>query len=241
MSAPPRIPPILHQTWKTEDVPERFREAVARWSRLHPHWTHMFWTDAAIEAFVAEHYPAMLPLFRAYPDQIQRVDAVRYMILAHHGGIYSDLDVEPRRNCDELLVHAAFLPPTKPLGVSNDFMGAAAGHPFFLRLVEGLPAAARRWQRPFVPRHFRVLLTTGSLYATGLFHRFGATDGVTVLDPSLYGDPIGPRSLVGHLPGNTWAGPDTYFFLFLARRWKALALAAAGLACAAVAAALLWG
>lgn len=238
MNASPRIPPVLHQTWKSDDVPERFREAVARWRQLHPHWTHMFWTDATIDAFVAEHYPRMLPLFRAYPDQIQRVDAVRYMILLHHGGVYSDLDVEPVRNCDELLAHAAFLPPTKPLGVSNDFMGAAPGHPFFARMVEGLPAAARRWQHFFVPRHFRVLLTTGSLYATGLFRRHGAADGVTLLDPPLYGDPAGSWSLVGHLPGNTWAGPDTYVFLFLARHWKALALAALA-ACATLAALLL--
>lgn len=223
----PRIPPILHQTWKTEEVPPQYREATARWRRLHPGWTYMFWTDAAIEAFVAEHYPAMLPLFRAYPDQIQRVDAVRYMILHHHGGIYADLDVEPVRNCDELLQLHAFLPPTKPLGVSNDFMGSAPGHRFFARMVDGLPGAFRRWQWPLVPRHFRVLLTTGSLYATGVFRRFGEPDGVTLLDPPLYGAPAGSWSLVGHLPGNSWAGPDTHVFLFIVRHWKQLAVAVA--------------
>lgn len=216
----PRIPPILHQTWKTEAVPERFQAAVGRWRDLHPHWTYMFWTDEAIDLFVARHYPEMLELFRSYPDQIQRVDAVRYLILHHHGGVYSDLDVEAVRNCDELLDLAAFLPPTKPFGVSNDLMGATQGHPFFARLIDSLDQSYDRWQRRWVPRHFRVLLTTGSLFVSFVYRRHGLEDGVTLLDPPLYGAPAGPWSLVGHLPGNTWAGPDTHLFLFLMRHWK---------------------
>lgn len=234
-TTPGRIPPILHQTWKTEDVPERFRDAVERWRQLHPGWRHMFWTDETIESFVAEHYPRVLPLFLAYPDQIQRVDAVRYMLLHHFGGVYADLDVEPVRNCDELLSFPAFLPPTKPFGVSNDFMGAASGHPFFQRLIDGLETSFRRWQRPFVPRHFRVMLTTGSTYVSLTFSRFGKADGVNLLDPPLYGSPAGPWSLVGHLPGNTWAGTDTHVLLFLARHARAL-----GVAAAAVLTGLLW-
>ena len=30
------IPKIIHQTWKDENVPEKWRKSPAEWRRLHP-------------------------------------------------------------------------------------------------------------------------------------------------------------------------------------------------------------
>ncbi|TGW04665.1 glycosyl transferase, partial [Mesorhizobium sp. M2D.F.Ca.ET.145.01.1.1] len=75
------IPPILHQTWKTDSVPARFQAYADSWKRHNPHWTVMLWSDRMLLEFVAEHYPDYLPMFCGYTNGVQRSDAARYMLL----------------------------------------------------------------------------------------------------------------------------------------------------------------
>ena len=88
------IPATIHQTWKTADVPARFAASAESWRTLHPAWEYRLWTDESLEAFVHETYPEMWDLYRRYPEQIYRVDAARYMLLHHFGGVYADLDID---------------------------------------------------------------------------------------------------------------------------------------------------
>lgn len=106
-------------------------------------------------------YPACLPLFLGYPDQIQRVDAARYMILYHFGGLYSDLDVECLRTFDALRVRRVVLPKARPVGFSNDLMMCVPGHPLFAELIDNLPRSQRRWGRTFILRHLRIMRPQG--------------------------------------------------------------------------------
>jgi mannosyltransferase OCH1-like enzyme len=159
------IPRIVHQTWKTTTLPPQYVDAAASWQRMHPGWTYRLWTHEALEAFAREHYPHVWPLWQRYPDQIQRIDAARYMFLLHFGGVYSDLDVECLRAVEPRCAqHQAVLPRTAPVGVSNDLMMTVPGDPLFAQLVAGLADAQARWGRWWVPRHFRVMLAAGPLH-----------------------------------------------------------------------------
>ena len=60
------IPPILHQTWKTDRIPEQFQAWGESWGRHNPGWTRMFWNDRTLVDFVAEHYPDFLATFCSY-------------------------------------------------------------------------------------------------------------------------------------------------------------------------------
>lgn len=40
------VPSLLHQTWRTALVPERWLEAQRSCIRHHPTWTYKLWTDA---------------------------------------------------------------------------------------------------------------------------------------------------------------------------------------------------
>ncbi len=91
---PRMIPPILHQTWKNDDVPKQFLGWIESWSRHNPGWTRMFWNDRTLIEFVGEHYPDFLPTFCSYKQVILRADAGRYLLLHHFGGVYADLDCE---------------------------------------------------------------------------------------------------------------------------------------------------
>ena len=150
------IPKILHFTWKTEDVPGEMGAYLRRWRALHPDWDIRLWTDATMDAFVAQTYPDFVGAYRAYPRPIQRADSFRYLVLNAMGGAYADLDVEPFRAIDALvegLTCFAGIEPNEHMGpdtrhtgapflVTNAFMGGVKGHPWFKELVRLLPLVA---------------------------------------------------------------------------------------------------
>lgn len=50
------------------------------------------WTERASRDFIETEYPWFLRTYDGYRYPVQRVDAVRYFLLLHYGGIYMDLD-----------------------------------------------------------------------------------------------------------------------------------------------------
>jgi mannosyltransferase OCH1-like enzyme len=75
------IPRIIHQTWKTREVPKQFLFFQKTWQTHHPEWEYRFWTDEDSRELVAHHYPAFLGTYDAYRDPICRVDAFRYLVV----------------------------------------------------------------------------------------------------------------------------------------------------------------
>ena len=80
------IPRIIHQTWKTDAIPDRFRAFQRSWSEKNPGWTYMLWSDRSLLDFVARTYPELLETFCGYETGVRRADAARYMLLHHFGG-----------------------------------------------------------------------------------------------------------------------------------------------------------
>jgi mannosyltransferase OCH1-like enzyme len=50
------------------------------------------WTEKASRDFIETEYPWFLNAYDGYRYPVQRVDAVRYFLMLHYGGIYMDLD-----------------------------------------------------------------------------------------------------------------------------------------------------
>lgn len=162
------IPRILHQTWKTFEVPEEWRDCVNSWKRLHPDWEYRLWTDDESEAFVARHYPDFLETFRNYPYNIQRADAIRYLVLHQLGGVYADLDYECLQPLDPLLSgHSAIigLEPENHAAsfkvdhrLCNALMASEPGHPFMAAVIRHLQNATLG-----TVADYDILATTGPL------------------------------------------------------------------------------
>ena len=138
---------IVHQSWKTTQLPPRFSTWSSTWDRCFPDWTHVLWTDADNERFVQQYYPSFYARYRSFTWHIYRVDAVRYLYLHHFGGIYTDLDNLCLRPFEHLLtghslVFADMAYPTWSSGhfmyVQNSLMYSEPGHPLWLELVEGI-------------------------------------------------------------------------------------------------------
>lgn len=140
------IPHILHQTWRSREIPERWVRFQQSWKTHHPDWEYRFWTDAAGRDFLAAHYNWILPAYDAYPEPVMRADALRYFLLDHFGGVYADMDYECLKLFDPILdgcqlvvgrepPEHALVPEVRASGldwlVCNALICSVPGHPFW--------------------------------------------------------------------------------------------------------------
>jgi hypothetical protein len=185
------IPRIIHQTWKSHDVPQPLARYAARWRELHPDFEYRLWSDADNDAFVRREFPQYYRLYRAFPREIYRADVARCLYLQRYGGVYADLDVEPLRALDPFLAshgdcvlgaepeaHARKR-RGKPLMACNAVMASRAGHPFWSRMLEEIERrAAASGGEP--------VGVTGPIALDAAYERYGAELGVQVSEPDAF-------------------------------------------------------
>jgi mannosyltransferase OCH1-like enzyme len=98
IARPQLIPKIIHQVfhnWQqpgNDTLPEDWAKVRQTCIDLNPDFENRLWTEAASREFIAREYPWFLRTYNGYRLPVQRVDAVRYFILLHYGGVYLDLD-----------------------------------------------------------------------------------------------------------------------------------------------------
>ena len=149
------IPKIIHQTWKTNEIPAQWQAYQQSWQQHHPDWQYRLWTDDELRDLVAREYSWLLPIYDNYSDPIMRVDAARYVLLHRYGGIYADMDYECLRSFAPLLAGRTLvfgeepaahldMPLTRASGlphlVCNALMASEAGHPFWDHVFKQLVA-----------------------------------------------------------------------------------------------------
>ena len=141
------IPKIIHQTWKTTELPENFQkwsETIKDLHRPENGWQYKLWTDKDNRNFIKNYYPWFLPIYDNYDVNIKRVDAVRYFYLYHFGGVYMDLDFASLKKLDPILTSGLaifgyqFKNIKKEGSIANAFMAAPPRHKLFKKLIEGL-------------------------------------------------------------------------------------------------------
>ena len=96
------IPRIIHQMYRTTELPEDWAHVPRAWKQLHADYQYMLWTDEQLRQLIADDYPWLLATYDAYPHDTQRWDASRFAILHKYGGVYADLDIQaraPHRAC----------------------------------------------------------------------------------------------------------------------------------------------
>lgn len=193
------IPRILHQTYKSKNLPPDFAMYHDTWVQRTPKWKHRIWLDHENRALVKTHYPWFLETYDAYEHTIQRVDAARVFMLHRYGGVYADMDVEAVRDPSPLfdgghdLVLFYQLPPrcsgltidqvdarSPKLGtVSNAFMASKPGHPFWMFLadlmIKGREEAKAMAERSEIP-NMDIYMATGPNMLTNALAEYQATN-----------------------------------------------------------------
>lgn len=226
-----QVPLIMHRMWRddsitnpdTSELPLRWHTAFNNCSEQYHgrNWTTVLWTDETIRAFLVRRYPDFVPVYESYPYNIQRVDAARYFILYHYGGVYLDLDIECRPRKDltvlvksmERLGKVAMAPLTKPIGLSNDVLFASKASPFFKKLIDALPSKNKWYGLPYLT----VMFSTGPMFLSLEYMRLpnDLQKEVLVLPPEMYVE-LGTR-YIKHLRGSTWHRSDAHVIWWLHR------------------------
>ncbi|KAI6817671.1 hypothetical protein KC332_g9744 [Hortaea werneckii] len=227
------IPPIIHFIWFRDlyhehldisEIPHIGSKAPEHCMEHNPDYEVITWNETAARALVEEHYSWLLPLYDGYRYPIQRIDAFKYVVLWHYGGVYMDLDIACRRKLDPLLPFAAWYPKASPFGVNNDLMASRARHPFVGYMLKQL--APRNWNLLFP--YLTIFWSTGPQFTSDMLAswfwyypppnypagekklEFGS-DTVFVLPQEFYSEQY---TFFGHSPGGTWHGPDVAVVLW---------------------------
>jgi mannosyltransferase OCH1-like enzyme len=132
------IPRVIHHVWPGRDA---FRDPFPKWRQSwierHPDWTLSFWRTSRPDGEPLGH--ALVDRVLADPaySYVVRSDLLRWYLLAMHGGLYVDCDMECLRSFEPLLAatrassNDCFFAPEPDHGVlSPALVGCSPHHPF---------------------------------------------------------------------------------------------------------------
>lgn len=100
-----------------------------------------------------------------------------------------DLDIGCRQRLDPLLHFPVILPVTKPVGISNDLMFSAPGHPFMDTVIHN----AALFNHIYITHYMTVMFSTGPMFLSAMLNLWNSKPGVEqvrILPTSLYGKNI---------------------------------------------------
>ena len=227
----PMIPNIIMQTWKTNDVPDEWKESPRSIQKVLPNWKYFLMTDEDNRKFVAEHFPDFLFYYDNFPYEIQRADAIRACWLYIHGGVYMDLDLVIVDNFEHLFnkdVDLYFVSSGNiSATVTNSFMASRAGASFWLEYIEEMKNGPARWA---IGKHFTVITSTGPLALSSTLNKTMTT--YAMLPSKLFmpcsvcniNCDIGDAYLKP-LYGRSWNGIDSHFFNWAFCNWDKIVIA----------------
>ena len=82
------VPPILHHIHLGPHEPRpEWLGARDECIKYHPNWTAYIWDDNTAEKLVKEEFPHLNDMWHNYRYPVERVDALRYMVLQKYGGM----------------------------------------------------------------------------------------------------------------------------------------------------------
>jgi len=223
----PRIPRIVHQSYKTKNLPTEWKDTPSRWGKTNPDIQYMFWTDEDNRNLIATEYPWFLSTYDSYPYPIQRADAARYFAVLKHGGIYTDLDILPLKDIKPLLDWLSseeyedkemIIAQTYNLGLTNALFAAVPGSKILDDFVHTLPNHKHPFGGfEFLLPHFGVLLSTGPTRFWIHFANLPGKSKYATLAPSGWGQCHQCRQRSrgspggGGQPGQCTVQPNSYF------------------------------
>jgi mannosyltransferase OCH1-like enzyme len=142
------IPRIIHQTYKSADLPALFQQCQLQIRRLHSDCEYRFHTDDDIDEFMKTKFPTYYDAFTNLPRKIMQIDMVRYFWMYEYGGVYADLDYYMIKPFD-LWEKAIVLPANRetaegPTCLGNCIFASEPRHPFWKTLMDTLFTIDRR-------------------------------------------------------------------------------------------------
>ncbi|KFY66466.1 hypothetical protein V497_00922 [Pseudogymnoascus sp. VKM F-4516 (FW-969)] len=152
------VPKLLHQSWKTHELPTKFKKWSTVCREKHEDWEWVLWSNDDNLNLVKKYFPWLEETYLALPGDIFRADFSRNLYMYIFGGVYVDLDTDCLRTTTSVF-EAYDLPHPENLtagtdddgninqfavfgrmgdddnfsnSIPNAWMASSPGHPFFL-------------------------------------------------------------------------------------------------------------
>ena len=223
---------VIPNKWSARKAFEGLRKYRDSWLLKNPTWSYVCWDINRSYNLVKYYYPQHLEMYKKYPYDIQRCDAVRYFALHRYGGLYADMDYHCNRPWNEVnsnYLNDLYLVETpNRMGnephVSNSLMYSRnPGHVFWSRLFIELEQHQRT--PIYYSRHMTIMYTTGpaiinrvynryktrdklSFYPHKLFHPYGLSSDIVTLNNK-------PHVYAMHVGKGSWESSDSKVLIFL--------------------------
>ncbi len=87
-----KVPKIIWQTMKTNEVPIFMKNYADSWIDLNPEYEYRFCDDDDIVDFLKADFPEYLDGYNKLKYGASKADLWRYLIMYKYGGVYADID-----------------------------------------------------------------------------------------------------------------------------------------------------
>lgn len=225
-----QMPKIIHQIWSgiDEPLPFHFKLLGATWKKYHPSWEYMLWDNQHMNEFVLAYYPQYWETYNSFRYNVQRWDAIRYLILDKIGGMYVDFDSECLKPLDKLLEGKQCCFSLEPeehqkmydtdLYFNNALMASVPGHPFMKEAIKKT--------FDYSPDNVNagdVLGTTGPLMLVDLYIHYENKEEIYLIPPK-YTSPLTKQECIQRIRGHETEEikhklNETYSIHYFANGW----------------------
>ena len=90
------IPKIIHQTWKSNNIPTFLRSNMEKWKSMNSDYKYIYYDNDSCRKFIIEHFGfKTAACFNILNPGAFKADLFRYCVLYVQGGVYADIDIVP--------------------------------------------------------------------------------------------------------------------------------------------------
>jgi mannosyltransferase OCH1-like enzyme len=224
------IPKIIHQTWKTTEIPENWKFGVDECKRIHSDYEYKLWTDDMMEDFVKKEYSDFYETYKSYKYHIQRCDAFRHLILYKYGGFYIDMDIVCKSKLDELINYDLVVTKSSSYKnvFTNSFYASSPNNPFIKYCIDNLPKHSNKYK--LLGKHLHIVYSTGPNFLSNMIKEYKIENipNYYILSPNEFAGDCSlcnPDTCKGgkfftHVKGQTWNSWDSLLLNFCLCNYK---------------------
>ncbi len=200
-----KIPKLIIQTWKTDDIPKKYIEDIKSLKKLNPDFEFKLFTDQQIEQFLKIYYPKHYETYKKLPIKIQKIDYFRYVAIYHYGGFYFDLDITGLQSLKPLCKYECVFPidlhinknmcnEGRYIDFCNDKIDYLIGqyafsatpkHPFIKLLIDSIDKNLQEYLNDYNTKygetHEYVYKSTGPDFVTDMYHLYPDKNTIKIL------------------------------------------------------------
>lgn len=201
------------QTWKTKNVPDKWKISPVTVKEFLPNYNYYLMTDLDNIRFVKKYFPDFYDKYKNFRYNIMRADAIRGLWLYKCGGIYMDLDFYLKKDISKLIDPNKKLVFVEYNSVSgkqytNSLMMSVKNHPFWLMVIDEM-MKEKPWR---ILKSMEVYETTGPYMLSKVIRKYikkYGDDDIQVLNfETLIGENgDSETTYIGALEGRSWHGP----------------------------------